>query len=195
MANYGIRQESSNNLEREYQATSMTLKGVIDKGSDLRDSATGLPKGQTVLKIGDLVAIGTVPANCSINGLRILVHEGFAAGTTVKLWVQSDFPDAIGAIPLVNDGVAFSGAGEIVVTRSNTTIIAPINPAGNTDAAAVNVPIVGDGNIWVGNNDGFIIVAELGGTDVSDTAPVGEIEVVLDYAKFGTNNGSYTGVR
>ena len=184
MATYLRHKTWSNNLEREYQSVAMSYRAVVDPGSDLRDSATGLARDRQVLKTGDLVGVGIVPSNSLLMNIRILVHEAFAAGTTIKIYSQADFPGP-GAIPLVTDS--------IVVSNQGATIHPLLTNSGQRNSDDSAVPSTVNGGLWVGENDGFFIVVELEGTDVDDTTPVGDIEILIDYVKFGTNNGAYTG--
>lgn len=184
MASYLKSFENSNNLERRYNSASMFLGGLVSPEYALRNSETNLPSPQEVLAIDDYVAIGRVPSQSLVMNCRILVHEAFAAGTTIDLYIQSDFPDTVGALPIETG---------IVVDNPNAIIQIILPNSGVRDASDVAIPSTTNGNIWVGDNRGFFVVAQLKGTDVSDTDPKGIIEVIFDYTDFGANTGSYTG--
>jgi len=190
MPTYNSLKQDSNNLEREYQGASMRLSRIVTPAYDIRDGG-GLPTPERVLTVGDFVVIGRVPENSVIRNLSINAREAFQTDSWIKLHASNTQSEATWELtPLVNDGDNNNVAGEINVDV-DTTILLNISPSGNLTRTGTDVPVTSSGNYKTGET-GVYIVAEYGGT-TGTTDNKGQLEVLLDYIKSETNNGSFTG--
>ena len=178
--------QAQNNRENLYRSVSFAVTSVLDKGSALRDSSTGLPTPPTYVASGDLIGIGYFPDNSLIMNCRILVHKGFEAGTLLDLDFTVDFPSVGGSVIRADIPVD--------TTQNNGVIQVRLPNAGVRQDDGTALPSAENGNIWLGEGNAFpyTVGATLhGASQTADTDAF--IEVIFDYVKFDTNGQSYTG--
>jgi len=157
--------ESQNNLERKFQARRFNVDAVMEKRNDLREG------GDVLLQPDDIIVIGTVPGHSLVLGMQVLVNQEFD-GTDAQFdfYFSGDYP-TLAWTPIAAGVMVDAGQG-------NETI-------------HVDLPTVGveNGNsIWFGEFDDYAIVAQYKGTTEST---VGNIDVLMDYDRFGTNEGAF----
>ena len=169
MATYLYKfKETTNNLERRYNAKTFNVTALQETGDGIRDL------GDVVLQPDDILVIGTIPGGSLALGMQVLVNEAFdGAGAAFDFYFSADFPD-LALVPIAT-GV------DVSPTNANKTI-------------HIDLPTIGQVNgngIWFGGREkhgNFYIVAQYKGTAEST---VGDIDVLMSYDRFVTNEGAY----
>ena len=171
---------TKNNLENRTQNKNFTLEygRVGSEGRRPAEQEANLP-----YSYGDRIVLGVIPGGSVITKVSTLVVEGFDAGTTVAL--DFSFDQTLSLVPLV--------PGALLVDESLVAINAPLNNIGNRDAAGVLLPAGSPlATVWLGFKEtpgDYYIVATLGGG--TGELSVGHLDVVVEYNRFGTNEGAY----
>lgn len=171
---------TQNNLENRTQNKNFTLEygRAGSEGRRPEEQEANMP-----YSYGDRIIIGTIPGGSVITKATTLVVEGFDAGTTIDLDFSLD--QNLTLVPLVPE--------TLLVDESLVAINAPLNNIGNRDAAGVLLP-AGDplATVWLGFKEApgdYYIVATFGGG--TGELSVGHLDVVVEYNRFGTNEGAY----
>jgi len=127
-----------------------------------------------VLQPGDALAVGTIPGGSLVLNMAVLVKEAFVGTTPLfNFYYTSDFPDA--------NLVTIATGVDVSATNANKTIIIDLPTSG----------VVNGNALWVGDTDkhgDYYIVAVYDG---ADAPTAGEINVVVGYDRFATNEGAY----
>ncbi len=170
MATYPLFKQTLNNLERRYNSKTFNVNAVIATGDGIRDA------GDTVVALDDSLWIGTIPGGSLVTGMQVLVKEAFDGGTTsaFDFYFSADYPEI--ALTTITTGV------DVSATNANKTIVIDLPTTG----------VVNGNALWLGDTDkthDYYIVAVYKGTGTAPTT--GEINVLMDYNRFATNEGTY----
>jgi len=159
---------AKNNLEHRYNAKTFNLTAVLEDRDDIRDG------GDLRIQPGDVLVIGTIPGGSLVNGMVVLVKEAYDGTTPLfDFHFSADYPTL--SLTEIVTGV------DVSATNANKAIHIDLPTGG-----AVNGK-----SLWLGDTDkqgDYYIVATYGGATEST---VGEINVLMDYDRFGTNEGAY----
>ena len=165
MIYYHKFKESQNNLERKFQARRFNVDAIMEHHNELRDG------GDILLQPDDIIVIGTVPGHSLVLGMQVLVNVGFdGTDAAFDFYFSGDYPTL--AWTPIAAGVAVDS------TKHNQTIHVDLPTTGT----------VNGNSIWFGEFDDYAIIAQYKGTTEST---VGNIDVLMDYDRFGTNEGAY----
>jgi hypothetical protein len=127
--------------------------------------------GDILLQPDDIIVIGSIAGHSLVLGMQLLVNTAFD-GTDAQFdfYFSGDFP-TLAWTPIAAD-VA------VGPTLANATIHVDLPTTG----------VVNGNSIWLGDYDEYAIIAQYKGTTEST---VGNIDVLMDYDRFGTNEGAY----
>lgn len=157
--------ESTNNLDRKFQARRFNVDAVMEHRNELREG------GDVLLQPDDIIVIGSVPGHSLVLGMQVLVNVGFdGTDAAFDFYFSGDYPTL--AWTPIAAGVAVGAA--------------VANQAIHVDLPTVGV--VNGNSLWFGEYDDYAIIAQYKGTTEST---VGNIDVLMDYDRFGTNEGAY----
>ncbi len=170
MAVYPLFTQTKNNLERRYNAKTFNVSAVIATADDIRDG------GDTIIALDDSLWIGTIPGGSLVKSMEVLVKEAFDSGTTsvFDFYFSADFPEV--ALSTLATGV------DVSATNANKTIVVDLPTTG----------VVNGNALWLGDTDktgDYYIVAVYKGTGTAPTQ--GEINILMSYDRFATNEGAY----
>ncbi|RLA70180.1 MAG: hypothetical protein DRG30_09480 [Epsilonproteobacteria bacterium] len=159
---------TKNNLERRYNAKTFNVTAVIEDRDTIREG------GDLLIQPDDVLVIGTIPGGSLVKGMTVLVKEAFNGTTPLfDFHFSADFPTL--ALTEIATGVDVSS------TNANKAIHIDLPTGG-----AVN-----GNSLWLGDTDktsDYYIVATYKGATESTA---GEINVLMDYDRFATNEGAY----
>ena len=160
--------ESTNNLERRYNAKTFNVTALHEAGDGIRDL------GDQVIQPDDILVIGTIPGGSLVLGMQVLVHKAFDGTTPLfDFSFSADFP-GLSLIPITT-GV------DVSATNEDKTIHIDLPTGGQVNGSG----------IWFGNRlkqGNYYIVAQYKGATEST---VGDIDVLMSYDRFVTNEGAY----
>ncbi len=182
MADYIEVGQTQNNYERKYNSVNMELRGQLRPEYTIRDSAGEMTPAVN-LKIDDAVIVGKLPQNSMVMNCRIAIHEAFKVGTTINLYHSTNA--TTNTLTTLATGLVVGQGDANIVDGVTMHVQLPYTGQVGEDGATLTT---GDGGIWIDH----YIVAVLKGADVDDADPVGLIDIVFDYTKMDTNNGSFS---
>ena len=174
---------TKNNLENRTQNKNFTLEygRVGSEGRRPAEQEANLP-----YSYGDRIVLGVIPGGSVVTKCTTLVEEGFDTGTELLLEFSADFP-VLALSPLLQNG------DTILVDADNASIQSYLSKGGNTNSDGT--PLAdgsGLATIWLGTDvkpgDYYIVGTFTGGTG---ELSVGHLDVILEYNRFGTNEGAY----
>ncbi len=167
---YPLFEQTKNNLERRYNAKTFNVNAVIATGDGIRDA------GDTVVQPSDVLWIGTIPGGSLVTGMQVLVKEAFDGGTTSSFdfYLSAEYPDV--TLTTIATGV------DVSATNANKTIHVDLPTTDTVNGKSI---LVGDTD----KTHDYYIVALYSGTGTAPTK--GEINVLMDYNRFATNEGAY----
>ncbi len=173
MAQY-IQNTGLNNLERGRGCAVFSLDTTAKNGVRSEDG--------TVYVDGDEIILGTLPANCNVDDIRVNMVAGYVAGTTIDIGF-------IGNQDGVYTGFTPIALG-IVVDKSIRTIVVPMPTDGNVTID--DTLYTGDrGSIWSGT-DGVHIAAIMHPGAGMEASQDSKAHFCFSYSYFGTKqSGGY----
>ena len=182
MADYPfVFRETLNNLERKSQSRLFKLSALREVNNDIRDG------GNIPYEYGDRIVVGAIPDNSLITKVTAFVNnDPFASGTHIKLEFTSDFP-AVTVTPLLK--------ASLPVDQAHSTIHSFLSSAGNIgdDGSSIGSEDL-RARVRLGDSPGnglyYIVATFEGGTGVV-TPEYAECGIIVEYARFGTNEGAY----
>ncbi len=159
---------ATNNLERRYNAKTFNITAVLAERDNIREG------GDLLIQPDDILVVGTIPGGSLVKGMTVLVKEAYNGTTPLfDFHFSADFPTL--ALTEITTGV------DVSLTNANKTIIIDLPTSG----------VVNGNALWLGDTDkqgDYYIVATYKGATEST---VGEINVLMDYDRFATNEGAY----
>lgn len=160
--------ESTNNLERRYNAKTFNVTALQEAGDGIRDL------GDTVIQPDDILVIGTIPGGSLVLGMQVLVNTAFDGTTPLfDFFFTEDFPEL--NLKPITTGV------DVSPTNANATIHIDLPTSGQVNGKG----------IWFGDrhkHGNYYIVAQFKG---ATEATLGDIDVLMSYDRFVTNEGAY----
>jgi len=172
---------NKNNLENRTNNKSFTLEygRIGSEGRRPNEQTENMP-----YSYGDAVVIGTLPGGCQVTKLTVLVDEGFDTGTELDIKFSADYP-TLAFEDLIQDTV--------LVDADKASVQTFMAHSGNlnSDGTALSS---GDAraSVWLGTDEGkaarYIVATFTGGTG---ELTKGYCDIVVEYNRFGTNEGAF----
>ncbi len=173
MAQY-IQNTGLNNLERGRGCAVFKLDTTAKNGARAED---GL-----VYADGDEIIIGTLPAKCNVDDIRMNIFSGYVAGTTIDIGFIGRIGDEYTGFTPIATG--------IVIDKSTRTVVIPMPTDGNVNPD--DTLYTGDrGSIWSGEDGVHIAAIIHPGAGMLASQP-SNLQFCFSYSYFGTKqSGGY----
>jgi hypothetical protein len=139
-------------------------------------------------KYDDVAVVGTLPGNCNITKITVIVTEGFDPGTILTLKSTPNLDDAGGS----NMTSLLEAPSTVLVDTSGVSVQTLLNPLGNVDAVG-DALTNGSGlaTVEIGTDEDSYLVVTFGGGTSGQKLTMGSCEIVVEYARYKTNVGAY----